>query len=122
MAWSRPVPLGLCSGPGLRSPVGPSSWLSLPVLPHIHSHGPLGLGSFPPILGSHTASRITPSFLAWHSRPLDLTQPTLQGLSDFICETGTPTCPACPGAIQPPLSPHRRRGTSPIVRMGKLRL
>ena len=29
-AWSRPVPLGLCSEPGLHSPVSPSSCLSLP--------------------------------------------------------------------------------------------
>lgn len=105
-----PVPLGLHRQP---SPCSLHQSLPLPLAPCSspvacsHSSRPWFL--YPNPGNHHTAFRITPSFLAWHSRPLDLAQLTLQGLPDFICKTG-PLPPALPWSYAPPLSPQSCRG------------
>lgn len=80
----------LFQGPATFCPPGLLLPLAVLFFPIPAAMAPAGLSSYPPTLGSHTGSRVIPSFLTWLSRPLDLTQLILQDLNDIFCETGPP--------------------------------
>lgn len=108
--YSCPVPptsqMGHCSGPPHPVPFAPQQPQRAVSAAPPGSHPPLlptpaarALGSSAPTptSGSHAASRMTPSFPSWWSRPLALVQLILKDLGDFLGETGPPPALPCPG-------------------------